>query len=46
MIDGTFYEALSAGNYIEKGEKIEVIRHEGSVIIVDVIRKFSSEIGL
>ncbi|MGZ3634280.1 MAG: NfeD family protein [Parachlamydiaceae bacterium] len=39
MIDSTFYEALSAGNYIEKGEKIKVIRHEGSVIVVDIVHK-------
>lgn len=43
MINNTIYEALSAGNFIEKGVKIEVIRLEGSVIIVDGMLKTPPE---
>lgn len=35
IIQDTIYDALSNGNFIETGEEIEVIRLDGSVIIVD-----------
>ncbi len=34
LINDTLYDAISAGSFIEKGEPIEVIELEGSVIIV------------
>lgn len=37
MINDTVYEALSDGNFIERGEEIEVIRLDGSVIVVNKV---------
>jgi len=46
IINNSIYEALSAGNFIDKGEKIEVVRLDGSVIVVDVLPKISPEEAL
>lgn len=35
LIHDTVYDAISAGNFIEKGTKIVVVRIEGSVVIVN-----------
>lgn len=39
IIDNTIYEALTDGNYIEKGTPIKVIRLDGGIIIVDEIEE-------
>lgn len=36
QIEDAIYEALSTGSFIEKGEKIVVVRLDGSSIIVDI----------
>lgn len=43
MINSTIYEALSDSNFIEKGAEIEVIRLEGSVIVVDKIKPTAND---
>jgi len=37
-IDGTFWEAISDGSFIEKGEKIVVIGHMGTGVIVQRLK--------
>lgn len=39
MINDTLYDAITAGGFIEQGEKIIVVRLEGSVIVVNTIPK-------
>jgi membrane-bound ClpP family serine protease len=34
-VDGKYYDAMSTGGFIEKGEKVEVLRIEGSQVIVN-----------
>jgi membrane-bound serine protease (ClpP class) len=38
MINDVVYDAITAGNFIEKGSPIVVSRIEGSVIVVDIDR--------
>jgi membrane-bound ClpP family serine protease len=38
MVNGTIYDAMTAGDFIEKDAAITVVRLEGSVIIVDNAR--------
>lgn len=45
LIGGAFFDALSDGNFIEKGEKITVLRLEGSVIVVGKKKAASSSIN-
>jgi len=33
-VEGTIYDAMSEGSFIEKGEKIRVIRHEAGKVYV------------
>ncbi len=37
LIDGAFYDAYSTGEYIEKGEAIEVVSHETTSLKVKKI---------
>lgn len=37
MMNDVIYDAMSAGNFIERGEEVEVVRLEGSVIIVNTV---------
>lgn len=39
LINDTVYDAITAGNFIEKGTKIVVVRLDGSTIIVDIDTK-------
>ena len=39
MIDDTLYDAISRGNFIDAGQKIEVVNIEGSKIVVDFAEK-------
>lgn len=39
VIADTIYDAISDGDFIEKGERIKVVRLEGSVMVVDVEEK-------
>jgi membrane-bound ClpP family serine protease len=41
MIDGTIYDAITSGKFIEKGELIQVERLDGSVIVVSSLEKGS-----
>jgi membrane-bound serine protease (ClpP class) len=42
ILNDKIYDAMSDGNFIEKGEKIEVVRIEGSIIIVNIAKKEQS----
>ena len=37
LLKDEIYDAITPGDFIEKGTKIEVVRLDGSVIIVDAI---------
>lgn len=37
MLNDTIYDAMSAGNFIERGEDIVVVRIDGSILIVNTI---------
>lgn len=39
MLNDTIYDAMSEGNFIDRGEKVFVTRLEGSVIIVNKVEK-------
>lgn len=39
LLNDCIYDAMSDGNFIEKGEEIEVVRIEGSVIIVNLLKR-------
>jgi membrane-bound serine protease (ClpP class) len=39
MIDNVIYDAISNGVFIERGEPIEVVQLDGSVIVVDIVAK-------
>lgn len=42
MINDTLYDAITPGNFIEKGSKITVVKLDGSVIVVNTINKDSA----
>lgn len=39
ILNDTIYDAMSDGNFIERGEEISVVRINGSVIIVNTVQK-------
>ncbi|MBN9378183.1 MAG: hypothetical protein J0H93_07375 [Chlamydiales bacterium] len=43
ILNDTIYDAMSEGNFIERGEAIEVVRIEGSIIIVNAIKVVREE---